>query len=107
MYIILVIWIIAVELKLPIILITSTLFQVNKKNLLSLTKPTKSYIFIKCSANSKNVPNRYSVIVNSNYYIENNLLSDTISENIENNWIDLDEYIYNFKHIIKQLQLKK
>ena len=101
------IWVIANELNLPIVFITSTKLKENNKNLLSLTKPSDSYIFIKCSAIQKDLPNKYSVIINNDYNISANLLSQSINDAIETNWISLDDYITNFKIAFKKLVVKK
>lgn len=101
------IWIIANELNLPIVFITSTKLKENNKNLLSLTKPADSYIFIKCSAIQKDLPNKYSIIINNDYNIASNLLSQYINDAIENNWISLDDYINDFKIKFKKLVVKK
>ena len=101
------IWMIANELNLPIVFITSTKLKENNKNLLSLTKPSDSYIFIKCSAIQKDLPNKYSVIINNDYNISANLLSQSINDAIETNWISLDDYINNFKIAFKKLVIKK
>ena len=101
------IWILAKHYNLPIVFISSSRLQENKKHILSTVKSNNFYYIIKIPAVQKNVIPAYSIIQNNDAKIQEILLKKSLIDEIKSSYIDLNQYIKETKIIYKKLIIKK
>ena len=101
------IWILALELNIPIIFISSTRLKENKASLMSIYGEKTEWIFIKSPPIIRNQVGSYRLIKSESYRIKSTELSMELNREIENNLIELNSYIENFKDTKKNTSIKE
>ena len=101
------IWILALELTIPVVFISSTRLKENKAALMSLQGEKTEWFIIKSPPIVRNQVGSYRLLKSETYRIKSTELSGELNREIENNLVELIPYIENFKATKKVPVLKK
>ena len=101
------IWILALELTIPVVFISSTRLKENKAPLMSLQGEKTEWFIIKSPPIVRNQVGSYRLLKSETYRIKSTELSVELNREIENNLVELVPYIENFKATKKVPVLKR
>ena len=101
------IWILALELTISVVFISSTRLKENKNALMSLQGEKTEWFIIKSPPIVRNQVGSYRLLKSETYRIKSTELSEELNREIENNLVELVPYVENFKVTRKVPVLKK